>query len=316
MLAVEKWAKDKPFLLALIAPQMTATVRDVHHYLHDIRNRKIFNQSSIFPSLPSWFALYRSHHKTNNFLRTLIGDFSSFGQKSIDTGDAIVEGLQFISKGNPLPTECIPTAADMQSIQELFKSILDESFKELTEDFSGEPLDPLERDSALNFMGNNNIETSFFMLVYFPCILLYRTHPTRIYRAARLGCPQALEKLFRLDPLMLHDPALGKKVQSFRLNNATTIYEKLLEAARKAPKEKTTAKKMKYSIAGFISALASLIKFQLTEPEIRSLFDSVAQDAYGNEIDTDLADSPEAFSRAILRDRTMWLNILNPDMKN
>jgi len=82
MLAVEKWAHNKPYLIALLAPQLATASRDMHQGFRHIRERRINNYQYPLPHLHSWFALYRSHRKPLIFLRSLL-QFSAFGEESI-----------------------------------------------------------------------------------------------------------------------------------------------------------------------------------------------------------------------------------------
>ena len=315
MLSVQKWAENKPYLLAFFAPQMAANARDIHQAFRHIKERRILNKQYPLPPLPAWFAMYRSHRKPLGFLRTFIADFSIFDKEAVDLGDAAIEGFRLLSKNDYDPSEFVPTIEDIKHLHPLMQSALSASFQEIEDDFSDIPLEPSVKDAALQLFSEMELESSFFMLVLTPCWLLYREHPTRLYRKARLGEPDALEKLLRLDPLMLHDPAIGRRIQVLRFTNKTAAYQNLLEAPLKPPKARISRKKMKYVTAGLISCLSSLIKKPLTEPEIRALFDAVAQDADGSPIDTDLPDSPEAFAKAINRDRAFWLQMFHPDKK-
>ena len=315
MLAVQKWAEDKPFFLKLLAPQLAAGARDIHMGFRHIRERRILNHQFPLPHLSSWFALYRSHRKPLNFIKPLFSEFSVFGKESIDFGEAAIEGLRMISNGMSITPDHPPTSEEVGQAKNILENLLSESFLDIKDDFDNTPYGPDIKDNFIKLLSERELESSFFCLVSTPCWLLYRISPTRLYRKARLGDLEALEKLLRLDPLMLHDPAIGKQIQAFRFKNKNNSYQTLLEAPLKRPKAKITRKKIKYTTAGLISAIATTIKFPLTEPDIRALFDAVAKDAEGKLIDSDLADSPESFYTAIWRERGFWLQMLNPDTK-
>jgi hypothetical protein len=63
--------------------------------------------------------------------------------------------------------------------------------------------------------------------------------------------------------------------------------------------------------------MAALLGQPLNEPEIRDLFDAVQKDMQKDPfaIDEDLPPTPEAFTRAIHRDRAFWLQSFQPDKK-
>lgn len=313
MLAVEKWAENKPFIIALCAPQLVVSTRDINiDFLH-LRERRIFNRQFPLPPLSPWFALYRSHRKPLKLLKTILSEFSVYGTETIEFGEAFLEGLRMLSNGVNLKPEHPSSVEEIEQTKNSMQNMLSESFLDLKRDFDKTPPIPAVKEGFLNMFSEGELEGSFFLFVIAPCWLLYRTTPTRLYRKARLGDLDALEKLLRLDPLILHDPTVGKQIQAFRFKNKNNAYQTLLEAPLKRPKAKITRKKMKYAIAGLISAMATSFKFELEEPDIRALFDAVAKDSEDKSIDTDIADSPEAFSKAIQRDRTFWLKMLNPN---
>jgi hypothetical protein len=60
---VEMWAKDKPPIIALLAPQMAAFARELPEIYRNLKKHQPFNQKTDLPHLPSWYALYRNHRK-------------------------------------------------------------------------------------------------------------------------------------------------------------------------------------------------------------------------------------------------------------
>lgn len=137
--------------------------------------------------------------------------------------------------------------------------MLTESFQEIQDDMSPEPVDPSLKAEMLSLFSNNSLESSFFVLATVPCWLIYRMPPTRLYRKARQGNFEALEMLLQLDPLMLHDPVIGKRIQELRFNHKSAKYRKLLEAPLYNSHANITALNMKYAIGGLLSALAKVL---------------------------------------------------------
>jgi hypothetical protein len=312
MLAVKKWSEGRPYLIALFAPQMAVMAQDINQLFTQTKRRRLFAYQFPLPNLLSWARLYRSHKKPIAFLRIMFSEFSSFSSDSIQLSDSIAEGVKLLRNNPEVQIPVQITAKELSDAKTLLDNVLKESFRDIESDFSYEPADPSARAAFAEFLSDMPLESSFFFLVNIPCWLLYRVSPTHLYRKARTGDIDALEKLLRLDALMVHDPFIGKQIQALRFNRKTSAYRTILEAPLKSPKAKITKKKMKYAMAGFISALSSTIKQPLTEPEIRSLFDAVAQDSGRGAIDTDLAYSPESFYMAIKRDRDFWLQALDP----
>lgn len=321
MSAIQKWAQDKHFFLALVAPQIATSSQDIHLLFKDLKQQKLLKQAFTLPNLSSWFLLYRSHRKTNLFLKELFSGFSGFSSNSIAFAEMLVNIDQVKRElDNPEIKQQIELmtleekAAQVQKVKDIQSTILNESFRDLESDIKGEPI-ALQLQADFLSMFTKSLAGQFYLFVAVPCWLLYRDSATNLYRKARLGDYDSLEKLLRLDALLIHDPSIGKQVQQLRIKGKYSAYENLIESILKKPKNKSTKKKMKYAIAGLISGISSAINHPLTEPQIRELFDAVAQDTQKKSIDTDLPDSPEAFAKAIQRDRYYWNKILYPDKK-
>jgi len=124
-----------------------------------------------------------------------------------------------------------------------------------------------------------------------------------------------MEKLIRLDTRVLNDRKIGEHFHQAKEKGKKATVDRLIEALRKGPKRRITIKKVKYSIAGLISLISIIMRYKLKEPEIKALFDAVAHDMGKGDIDTDLPESPEAFAKAIQRERSFWMPTLRPDKK-
>lgn len=155
-------------------------------------------------------------------------------------------------------------------------------------------------------------EMVFFIRVWVPCFFLYGEFPGKLLRKARLGDIDAMEKLLRVDPSAIGDTGICENFHRASGKKNKSEFNILVKALQKKPKGKITQRKTKYSIAGLISALSNR---SLTEPMIRGLFDAVAHDVKKEDIDTSLPDAPEAFSKAIQRQKAFWMHTLRPDKK-
>ncbi len=213
----------------------------------------------------------------------------------------------------------MPTPEEIKQISSVMQNTLAESIQEIKDDLSPPPVDPSQKEQMVTLLQNMDMESSFFVLVTVPCWLIYRISPTRLYRKARQGNMDALGKLLSLDPLMLHDPTIGKRLQEFRLKNKLFKYENLLEATLKDHHLNVTPQQMKYAAGGLISALASITnqinkKIRVTTPDIQKLFDAVAYEFDGKLEDLDLAVG-SSFARRIYFYRQEWLKAFHPDAK-
>lgn len=324
MLAVEKWAEGQPLFLAIAAPQLATVAQDLHLAFRDAKYRKILTYDFPLPDLQEWLRLYRSHREPARFIRSLFCEFSSFAPTALSLGGSLNElskGFQKSSNPSEILEEFSNLSPDVkgahiQETQRSLNSVFEWTFQEIKEEIEDPPPSPQEKEQFLGYLSEYEPTAGFFFLVTVPCWLLYQEAPTRLYRRARQGDVKSLERLLRLDALLIHDPSLGKPIQSLRFNRKRNAYEELIHSVLKKPKVKITRKRMKYSVAGLISAIGQVFGSPLTEPEIRALFDAVAQDYRKESIDTDLPESPEAFAKAIQRDRAMWLTVLQPDKKS
>jgi len=158
----------------------------------------------------------------------------------------------------------------------------------------------LKFDTAL---ARDELSLGFYFLVYAPCLQFYAVPPSNLYGKALNRDISAIEQLLKLDPLVLHDPVIGFQIQSVRLNGKANDYDRILAAISKSPaisyKEmKNERKTIKSDQGALIYVLAKASKAPLKVPQIRDLYDALAQDFDGTLQDTDIT-SPEGFDKTI-----------------
>ncbi len=307
-------------MLVMAATQMAVGTQDIHLAFRDIKGRRLLEYKFDLPDLPKWFKLYRSHHKANNFIRKLITDYSVFSPDSIALVDYFTglnrqrwESIISDLKGKLGKISQEEQKVALREGLASWTSLFEESFLDLRDEDGGPLSDP---ENVVAFSDDiATVEGSFFYLVHIPCWLLYQESPTRIYRKARTGDYDAIERLLRLDALMIHDPTIGKQIQRFRISGKIHKYLNLMDAVLRKPKNRITRKKMKYSVAGFISGISHALKQPLDAQEITDLFDAIAQDFQGLDCDEDIPNKV-AFNKAIQRDRAYWMSVLTLDNKS
>lgn len=313
--ALKNWAVGRPLIIEQVGIQMATTAHEINEAFQHIKARKFFSYQFPLPNLPSWFRLYRKHNEVEQFLTTLLGDFSALTNEQVELSQGIFE---VASKWGQIDKSILSniTQEDITQAVKSLRGLSDALYVDVEKDLNPDFISSDEQDEIIQFLNENELSAAFFILVHVPCWILYRMSPSILYRRARQGDIDSLEKLLRLDALMIHDPSIGRQVQRFRFNRKTTVYGDLMKAPLEKPKGKITRKTMKYIFAGFISAVAQIYKHPLTEPEIRSLFDAVSKDAGRGSIDTDLPDSPDSFSKAVRRYREFWLKSFQSDKKS
>jgi hypothetical protein len=162
----------------------------------------------------------------------------------------------------------------------------------------------------------NNPEIIFYLRLWIPCFLIYRIYPPRLLWKARKGDKDAIEKLFRLDKLIIHDPKIKEILNKEQNDDNENKFNSMIKAIQRAPKLRPEIQKVKYSLAGLISISSIALGQKLAAVEIHRLFDAIARDTNKeNIIDDDLAVSPETFEKAIQRYRKLWQVIPKADSK-
>lgn len=154
----------------------------------------------------------------------------------------------------------------------------------------------------------------FMLQVALPCHFIYLTHPVKLLKDARHGNLDSMEKLLRLDSSTLFDRKIANRLHSLRFTKPSE-FARLIDCANKPLKRKVTPQKFKVFLASGISHMAELQNAPLTEPEIRALFDALAKDRGHGDIDSDIPDSPDAFSKALRRDKPFWREAIKPDKR-
>lgn len=314
MKAIKKWAEGRPIFVEHIAIHAATGAHDFSHGFKNIKSRKFLKHQFSLPNLPSWFQLYQDQQVINGFLRSLFTKFLPLTDDQIELGEGMVD---VFANGDKIDLSTLKniTQDDIDQAMEDIRGFIDISYKEIENDLNPEPIDPDEQKAFMEFLGTNELQAAFFLLVHFPCWILYQTSPQRLYYKATSGDIDSLEMLLRLDALMIHDPSIGQQVQNFRFNHKTSVYSDLMDATLRRPKRKITRKRIKYLVAGFISVMSEACGHPLNEAEISSLFNAIAKDAGRGYQDEDLPGTPDAFSKAIRRNRGCWLDIIKPDSK-
>jgi len=312
MLAVEKWAQGKSPFIALFAPMAAAFAREIPEILKYQKKHRLLAHTFSVPPLSSWYALYRSPSLFCMPFIEMISEGSPFAQNLLALGTTMFD----LSRNPEKLANLSLTPELLKEGQQYCDELLRMSFTEFQDDLKDTPLAPSIRASVQHYMDSHETELAFLFLVAFPCLLLYKEWPSELYSNASQGDTNAIHKLLRLAPFLLHDPTIGQEIQKVRINGKQSVYENLLNAPLKPIKLKLTNRGIKDMLAGLISLMAETLKQPLTSTDIRDLFDAVAQDADKRDIDTSLPESQEAYSKVIQRNRPDWAPLLKAGQIN
>nr|WP_320114242.1 hypothetical protein [uncultured Desulfuromonas sp.] len=289
----QKWASDKPKILAAICHSFADSASSAHKLLLNVRDDALLQQHFTQPSLQEWLSFYSKHRNILQPVAELLGHSGSF------TGTLFDRITAPQSNFNPTTTEDLEIELD-----------------KLTRETSGMDyfscyLGLLEDDvpAADETLVKKCEPAMYFALkVFIPCWLYYGKTPGHLLREARQKNLKSLEQLILLDSSIIFEKKVSKIIHDLRGTNQFQ-FEKLITAQWRHPRKEYLASKLKGLFAGKIAAFSDFYGRRLTAPEIRELYDAMARDNKEGEIDTQLPESDEAFKKTIQREKKFWEQI-------
>lgn len=302
MLNVEKWAQDKNPVIAFFAINHAMTAREKCDALRHVKERGVYDYKFLLPDLPSWCSMYQSRKPLFAYKR-LMSHYPEETEEKI----ALLAAFRWLNKAMEKFPERIRklklTAQDIQDALKFWQDLCSDTYAEIKADIAKKPLDFEARDKFHAALIKDELTLGFYFLVYMPCLLFYGVTPTVLYRNALNRDISAIEKLLKLDSLILHDPAIGFQIQSIRLYGKANDYARILDAITKQPKinRKMIAderKSVKSDHGAQILVLSKALNNPLEVPQIRGLYDALAFDYDGSLIDTDIM-KPAGFDKTI-----------------
>ncbi|KPK26404.1 MAG: hypothetical protein AMJ61_09140 [Desulfobacterales bacterium SG8_35_2] len=289
MLKIKKWAEDKPKHIALIAQHSVILIETAFKLLYAIKKNAPFIQLlDEIPPYSKWLNYYRNHHLIKQYFDTTFLNSDKFFSL-------------FSNYLNTFPEKPTHTTQkiDDKNLKEVYQAGLDVielEFKGNRPEYS-----PEQKKGFLQ------AEFIFLLKVFIPCVFLFREHPTKLYRCARLGDLDALDNLLRIDKAILCDHQISRHIYRASLEKNRSNFERLAKAVEGSLSDRLNPQRTKFILAGFLSVFSEKLGHRLSAPDIQALFNAVAADmGRGEIIDTDLPDSPEAFSSVVSRERTFW----------
>jgi len=304
MLKVEIWAKDKNPVFAFMAIAYATIARDRCDMIGNIKERRINSHTFPLPDFPSWFAMYRSRRPLLAYKR-LATSISQLTEQMIFALGGFRKVNKLIEQDPEQFVEMLRTFTPemLKEGNEDWQKMCSDLFADMKEDISGERASPEQQEIFDIALVKDELPLSFYFLVYAPCILFHETSPNALYRKASQGDKDAIEKLLRIDPLILHDPAIGFQIQKVRLHGKTNEYELLIQSIPKKPginyKDIAAERKsVKIDFGAQLYVLAQALKLPIKVTDIRRLYDDLAFDYSGELIVKDIK-SPAGFDKSI-----------------
>ncbi|WP_018125793.1 hypothetical protein [Desulfovibrio oxyclinae] len=229
--------------------------------IHDFRREAERQQKPIASAeLAKWLSFYRNHRRLTD------GIFRSFGLNDLGPFD------------KPYGSASLPDGFRMQDFH-------DQSAKRVEPELTAE--------------GQFSIELAFMALVWVPCIALYGDYPPNLLRKARHGDLDTICRLIVVDKSVVAEPRIAQWVLEWSLAIDRPKLEQIGKAFQ-TDLPKLTPKQCKITWAQFVDSMAVRMGYPINIPEIRGIFDSLAQEEGLGPHDLDLAEmTDDALYRAI-----------------
>lgn len=306
---LRKWAsKIHPFIshFALTCVAQASNFNIMVKALHDANTQVTFSRNDI----AEWLSICKKSKQILRYILTVLpsdlgisSPFLDFKPMKIAVRAAYSnkphQAQRLIKKSQTL------TESDLQKMAEDFTKELGENVDLLITVLTS----PQKITSIKDSKDNTLSLIEFFIYNNFIlCLTEYNEYFPNLYRKARLGDYDAIIKLIRIDPIIIHD----KHINFHYIKAKPEIASKLKAAYDNPLKYHTKASKVKVSTAGLISAFTEAHTGKILKPsDIWELFDAFAKDVEHSPEDEDLPIEPEAFRKAVKRHHNLWLPLLN-----
>ena len=287
----------------MLAIQMIAFAEPLSEYLAQVKEQSGLLAQLPIPDLDEWLDLYKKPSRLKKMFRTFIVNFQEAEKLASEYYNSLMNGLKDLNL-NEAQVDFIQDEFNKYGLDVLNneEGIDREKYKCTPKTLYSE-FESTKREYNFN-LGQVATEQLFFLKVFAPCQFLYKTHPIKLLRKAKNGDIDALEKLMRVDNSIIFEKNISKIYHNSKTKRIIT--ERLDSAFGSTPKGKIDKQKIKMVFTGLISYFSDVLGHRLNEPEIRELFDRVAKMKKNGDIDTDIPDSPETFTKAIQRERKFW----------
>lgn len=292
-LQIDKWAQGKPLFLAILCQQMACCSDELHEILSFARHQEhIHGLPEANPK--DWLKLYRNHRRQE---KCAINAFRELGGAVADSAEL----YKYLRSRSRNTRTAIPEHEQLAEAEATLLEFYRKNLAQLESELKDHPLDEETRSKVEKYFLNQ--EFLFLFKVHLPCLLLHGTLPAILFRQARLGNLKAIEKLLRLDKIVLSDPVIMRQAQQLLHKNKPKYESAIAKPILGVPKFKHSPRASTIRLAGIISRISTLLGHKLTAPEIRKLFHAVALDRSTAELarDADLPESDQAFSKSLQR---------------
>ncbi|MCR9117072.1 MAG: hypothetical protein NXI22_09040 [bacterium] len=308
---IEKWASKHPPIVSLAALQIAFGARDVIGLYSMFQRNGLGAMRFGGVDREEWLSMYTKPRRWRDAVVELVCP-----SRSVE----VLEMLQAVRSFSRQPqNEIVKLLAEIPEGELRKKSQI--VFRYTRMKYAAQLRELLEPAAEMDEESSewhrerfSTVELQFFFRVVFPCFVQYGKFPSQLlYEACRRENPdcRSLSFLVGVDPIVQHHSwlfdVLHPKSHALQLKRCRVVGKALSKRATKL-----SSQRIKYRFASLISIVSDWFGDTLKEPEIRQIFDLVAN-LGDKQRDTDLAAAPETFQKAINRNRKFWSFLPKPD---
>lgn len=306
---LREWADGKHPLLAMYAHSVALGADSTIALCEMVRNKTVAGCFGEDYALLPWFKHYSRRRKT-------IGRAWQAYERVLEFPDELHDELaELVSAWRRKDGSYVISWTQAENAESrLVTRLLDWHYRQIETEGAQEP----DVEELLKLP-----DALFMFRASIPCEVLWQQPVIRMFWNARRGDALSIGRMTALDPLLLMEPKIRAHRQEI-IKEGGARHRLLVRGEQELETMDLSRSRVKVLLAGLISRasrafdremknLARLVpgivipgRMNLREPDIRELFNAVADDTKGLLQDDDLPQSPEAFSKAIQRARKFW----------
>ncbi len=313
MVNFQEWAKDKSPLIKTAALEFALCPNDFLEVLEQMKAGERIEGYVPLPTIKEWLTLYRNHRKVYHGFTNSLRQLNDKLSEIIDFYELLMASLNSMRHMTSSELQEAVEKLTFEENREFFEQVKEQSkkiFELIMEDHLDDEEEPEESPDKEEEKRIRKLfqkpEVIFFIRVWLPCFLFYGDYPAFILRKARQGDEKAIEKLLRLDKSTLDDLQISEIFHQAAVAKARGKMSLMTKAIQSVPKNKIDIRRIKYLYGGLLSLISIAMGQKLKAVEIHDLFDAIARDTTGEEVDPDLIETPETFEKRLQRARDFW----------
>lgn len=306
--ALRAWADGKHGYVAFYAQQVAVSAESCFMLCQLAQSERLFSlvNEDVLPSV--WLRIYRGRINALKKAWEAYRDYEPIPDE-LTTASNAAHAAWTSEKG-----KFIVGAKKNRDVEErLWRATEDWHYKNLVGEWDVEKSEKFVR---------LNPAVAWTFRVSMPIQLIWGCSATTLYRKARLGNPESIGRLLRIDPLVIED----KQIRKHKLEILKGGGERAKILSRELSQDTSrliTPGNMKVLLAADVIKLSKAFernlkllakktpgmkvgRIRLESPDIRGLYDAIAQDMCNKDEDKDIPKEDEALAKAIQRAQRFW----------